>query len=53
MRVNLDGQLVQLLGRLNEDEVARGVTVNKGDQVVVTEVNPTASTCTVTRELTL
>jgi hypothetical protein len=53
VRVNLDGQIVQLLGYLSGDEVARGVLVGRGDQLVVTEVNPQASTCTVTRELTL
>jgi len=53
VRVNLDGQLVQLLAYLNGDEVARGVTVGKGDELVVTEVNAQASTCTVTRELSL
>lgn len=53
VRVNLDGQIVQLLARLSPDERERGVRVKKGDQVVVTEVNPTASTCTVTRELSL
>ena len=53
VKVNLDGQFVQLLAYLNGDEVARGVAVGKGDQLVVTEVNAQASTCTVTRELTL
>ena len=53
VKVNMDGQIVQLLARLEPAEVAKGVAVNKGDQVVLTEVNAKASTCTVTRELSL
>ena len=47
------GQIVQLLAKLDPSEVARGVQVHKGDQVVLTEVDVKASTCQVTRELSL
>lgn len=51
--VSMEGQLVQLLARLTPAEFAEGAVVRKGDQVVVTEVNPKKGTCLVTRELQL
>lgn len=51
VRVNLDGQIVQLLAKLEPDEHTSGVTVAKGDEVVVTEVNPKAGTCTISRDM--
>jgi hypothetical protein len=51
--VNMEGQLVQLLGRLSPEDMVHGVAVSKGQQVVVTEVDSKRGTCTVTRELSL
>lgn len=53
VKLTLDGQLVQLLATLEQDEHQKGVRVRKGDEVVVTQVNPRSSTCCVTRELSL
>jgi len=53
VKVALDGQLVQFLARLTAEEIASGIKVQKGDQVVVTEVNAKANTCSVTRELSI
>lgn len=51
--VNMEGQLVQLLAKLEGGDVAGGVVVHKGDRVIVTSVNSQANTCRVTRELSL
>jgi hypothetical protein len=51
--VNMEGQLVQLLARLEPGEIAQGAQVAKGDRLVVTQVNEKTNTCQVTRELSL
>lgn len=51
VRVNMEGQIVQLLAKLEPAEVAAGVTVSKGDQVVLTQVDSKKNSCRVTREL--
>jgi len=51
--VNMEGQLVQLLARLDSGDLANGVVVHKGDQVVVTEVDSKSNTCRVTIQLSL
>ncbi len=47
----LDGQNIQLLATLDDAELHHGVQVNKGDEVVVIEVDAVKNTCRVTREL--
>lgn len=47
----LDGQIVQVLGVLDRDEQDRGVTVAKGDSLLVVDVDAARNTCRVTREL--
>lgn len=49
VRLTLDGQIVQLLGKLDPHEV---VTVHKGDKLLVMEVDASKGTCKVTRETT-
>jgi hypothetical protein len=51
VRVVMEGQVVQLLATLSPSESASGVTVHKGDQVILLEVDPKRNTCFVTREL--
>jgi len=51
VRVNMEGQLVQLLGRLCPEEIESAQIVRKGDQLVITEVDAKKGTCVVTREL--
>ncbi len=51
VRLELDGQIVQLLATLDPTERSNGVDVSKGDEVVVTQVDPKSNTCRVTREL--
>lgn len=53
VKLTLDGQLVQLLATLEQDEQQKGVKVRKGDEIVVTQVNARTNTCCVTRELSL
>lgn len=48
----LDGQTVQVLGRLDDEEQKKGVRICKGDSVIILEVNPTSNICRVSRELT-
>lgn len=52
VRLTLDGQHVQLLATLESDETTKGVTVSKGDELIVLEVDPHRNVCRVTRELT-
>jgi len=49
--LTLDDQNVQLLATLEDAEIHRGVQVNKGDEVVVIEVDSAKNTCRVSREL--
>ena len=51
VRLALDGQIVQVLGVLDREERDRGVTVAKGDSLLVVDVDAARNTCRVTREL--
>ncbi|MDR3688582.1 MAG: hypothetical protein P4L46_04325 [Fimbriimonas sp.] len=51
VRIQMDGQISQLLATIDNAELHRGVQVNKGDEVVVIEVDALKNTCRVTREL--
>ena len=51
VKVRMDGQISQLLATIDHAELHRGVHVNKGDEVVVIEVDASKNTCRVTREL--
>ncbi len=51
VRLALDGQVVQVLATLDSDERSRGVTVAKGDALLVVDVDASRNTCRVTREL--
>lgn len=48
--IRLDGQLVQVLATLEREEHARGVTVAKGDRLLVVAIDATKNTCRVSRE---
>lgn len=50
IRVNVDGEIKQLLATLDPLELERGVTVRKGEQVVVAQINEAKGTCVVIRE---
>jgi len=41
-----------LLATLESDETLKGITVSKGDELIVLEVDPQRNVCRVTRELT-
>jgi hypothetical protein len=49
VRLDLDGQVVQLLGVLTPDERAAGIRVAAGDQLVVEAVDAARQRCTVSR----
>lgn len=51
VKVSVDDQTVQVLAMLDPAELHRGIHINKGDEVVVTEVDPVKNTCRVTKEL--
>ncbi|RYG24576.1 hypothetical protein EON82_10190 [bacterium] len=51
VRLCLDGQIVQVLAVLDPEETRRGVTVAKGDPLLVIDVDAARNTCRVTREL--
>jgi len=53
VKVVMEGQVVQLLATLDPIELASGVAVHKGDQVVLLDVDQKRNTCTVTRELSI
>lgn len=53
VRITLDGQHVQLLATLDLLEVEKGVQVNKGERLIVTEVDSVKNSCRVTRELAM
>jgi len=47
----VDDQLVQLLATLEDADLHHGVKVNKGDEVVIVEVDSAKNTCRVSKEL--
>lgn len=47
--VNLDGQVIQLLGVLQTDEREIGVRIRTGDRVTITAVDARRNSCTVIR----
>jgi hypothetical protein len=49
VRLDLDGQVVQLLGVLTADERTAGVRVAAGDRLLVEAVDPARQRCTVSR----
>ena len=49
VRLDLDGQVVQLLGVLTAAERAAGVRVARGDRLLVEAVDPARQRCTVSR----
>ena len=49
--VTVDDQNVQLLATLDDAELHRGIQINKGDEVVVIEVDATKNSCRVSKEL--
>jgi hypothetical protein len=49
VRLDLDGQVVQLLGVLTANERAAGVRVAAGDRLLVEAVDPARQRCTVSR----
>jgi hypothetical protein len=49
VRLDLDGQVVQLLGVLSSSERAAGVRVIAGDRLLVEAVDPARQRCTVSR----
>lgn len=51
VRLDLDGELVQVLATLDSEERSRGVVVAKGDPLLVIDVDAVRNTCRVTREL--
>jgi hypothetical protein len=51
VKMTVDDQTVQILAMLDPAELHRGVRVNKGDEVVVIEVDPVKNTCRITKEL--
>jgi hypothetical protein len=52
VKLTLDGQISQLLAELDPDELAAGVEVHKGDEVLVIAVDAKAGKCRVSREMT-
>lgn len=51
VKLSLDGEVVQLLGILDSEELRSGVRVLKGDPLIVIEVDAARNQCHVTREL--
>ncbi len=51
VKMTLDGEVVQLLARLERSEQEKGVRVARGETVVITEVDAQKGTCVVSREL--
>jgi translation initiation factor IF-1 len=49
VRLDLDGQVVQLLGVLTADERAAGVRISAGDRLLIEAVDPARQRCTVSR----
>lgn len=53
VKLTVDGQTVQILGTLDQDELARGILVAQGDSLTVLDVDPKRNTCRVTREMAI
>lgn len=51
IRLTLDGQTSQVLATLDPGELAAGVRVNRGDPLVVLEVDGARGVCRVSREI--
>ncbi len=51
VRITLDGQVIQILAMLEDADIHHGVIVNKGDEVVVVEVDAAKNVCRVSKEL--
>ena len=51
VRLDLDGEIVQVLATLDAEERARGVVVARGDPLLILDVDAARNTCRVTREL--
>ncbi|MHB8637353.1 MAG: hypothetical protein ACYC96_12860 [Fimbriimonadaceae bacterium] len=51
VRLTLDGQIVQLLATLEPSELARGVSVARGDKLFILEVDAARNMCRVSRDL--
>lgn len=51
IRLTLDGEVVQLLARLEQHEINQGAAVKRGDTVIITSIDAGKGTCTVTHEL--
>jgi len=47
VKIELDGQIVQVLGRLSPTDRATGIRVRAGDSLVVEEVDPVRNRCVV------
>ena len=47
VKIELDGQIVQVLGRLSSADLATGVRVRAGDSLVVEDVDPVRNRCVV------
>lgn len=50
IRVTVDGEVKQLLATLDPLERERGVTISKGEEVMIAEINADRGTCVVIRE---
>jgi len=53
VKLTVDGQTVQVLATLDQDELARGISVAQGDSLTVLDVDPKRNTCRVTREMAI
>jgi hypothetical protein len=51
IQLNLDGQVIQLLATLDPDELERGVSVGRGDKVIILEVDGAKNQCRVSKDL--
>ncbi len=51
IQLKLDGQIIQLLATLDQDELHRGVSVSRGDKVVILEVDGAKNRCRVSKDL--
>ena len=51
VRLDLDGEIVQVLATLDAEERERGVIVARGDPLLILDVDAARNTCRVTREM--